>query len=90
MLFWLLFLRFNFKHYAAWNTLFPLNYAVATSKEELKIQGELSKHTVTNFQFYCKKVLIMKERREFSVIFLWQPFKNNNLIFDHEIRQNIT
>lgn len=69
----------------------PLNCSVATSNDELKIHSCL-RHTVINFQFCYQKVLIMKERGEFSVNFLWQPerLENSNLIFHNEVRQNMS
>lgn len=47
----------------------PFNCSVLASKDELKIQSCV-RHTVINFRFCYKKVLIMKERWEFSVMFL--------------------
>lgn len=46
----------------------PFNCSIATSKDELKIHSCL-RHTVINLQFCYKKVLIMKKRWQFSVIF---------------------
>lgn len=65
--------------------------SVPTSEDEFKIHSCL-RHTVINFQFCYTKVLVMKERWEFSVIFLWQPefLRNSNFIFHNEIRHNIS